>query len=85
MNEMERLHRQAERSKAMYPPETRLVLNHMNDPQAVPDGMRGTVLYVDDIGQLSMKWDNCRPVRRPRRGLLPEAHGGGIRRGTGSN
>ena len=62
MSEMERLRRQAERNKAMYPPGTRLVLNHMDDPQAVPDGTRGTVEYVDDAGQLGMKWDNDRSL-----------------------
>ena len=60
MNEMERLRRQAERSKAMYPPGTRILLNHMDDPQAIPAGTRGTVAYVDDIGSIGMKWDNGR-------------------------
>lgn len=50
----------AERMQRNYPPGTRVVLNHMNDPQAVPDGTRGTVTYVDDAGQLGMKWDNGR-------------------------
>lgn len=29
----------------------------MNDPQAPPPGTKGTVVYVDDIGQIGMKWD----------------------------
>lgn len=38
--------------KENYPPGTRLGLLHMDDPYApVPDGTRGTVKLVDDIGQ----------------------------------
>ena len=59
MNEWERLHRQAERYKELYPPGTRLMLLSMEDPYApVPSGTRGTVDVVDDIGQIHMKWDN---------------------------
>ena len=44
MNEWERLNRQAERYKEMYPPGTRLELISMDDPYApVPPGTRGTV------------------------------------------
>ncbi len=61
MNKWERLHRQAQRYKEMYPPGTRILLIQMgNDPQPVEAGMRGTVQAVDDIGQLMMKWDNGR-------------------------
>lgn len=62
MNSFEAERRFAERMKRNYPPGTRLVLNHMNDPQAVPPGTRGTVLYVDDAGQLGMNWDNGRSL-----------------------
>lgn len=63
MNEWERLHRQAKRYKEMYPPGTRLELISMDDPYApVPPGTRGTVKYVDDIGQIGMKWDNGRTL-----------------------
>lgn len=59
MNEYERLRRAAERIKETYPPGTRLMLLSMEDPWApVPPGTRGTVAYVDDIGQIGMKWDN---------------------------
>lgn len=34
----------------------------MEDKQAVPDGTEGTVLAVDDQGQLMMKWDNGRTL-----------------------
>lgn len=29
-----------------------------NDPFPIPSGSRGTVQFVDDAGQLIMKWDN---------------------------
>ena len=63
MNEFERLRRTAERMKQEYPPGTRIQLDHMEDPWApVPPGTRGTVAYVDDIGQIGMKWDNGRSL-----------------------
>ena len=35
----------------------------MNDPYApVEPGMRGTVRYVDDAGQLGVAWDNGRSL-----------------------
>lgn len=59
MNEWDRLHRQAERNKKLYPPGTRIEMDHMNDPFApIPNGTKGTVVAVDDIGQLIMAWDN---------------------------
>ncbi len=63
MNEFEQLHRTAERMKQEYPPGTRIRLDHMEDPWApVPPGTRGTVAYVDDIGQIGMRWDNGRTL-----------------------
>ncbi len=50
-------------TKLDYPPGTRLVLHNMNDPYApVPSGTRGTVDYVDDAGQVHMRWDNGRTL-----------------------
>lgn len=44
-----------------YPPGTRLVLEHMDDPYApVESGTRGSVQTVDDAGQIHMVWDNGR-------------------------
>ena len=51
-----------QRIKAQYPAGTRVRLNHMDDPQAVPAGTEGTVLMVDDAGQLVMQWDNGRSL-----------------------
>ena len=49
--------------KEMYPKGTRIELNVMNDPFApVPSGTRGTVDYVDDMGQIHMRWDNGRTL-----------------------
>lgn len=41
-----------------YPAGTRLCLNRMNDIQAPPPGTEGSVVIVDDAGQIHMKWDN---------------------------
>ena len=51
-----------QRIKERYPAGTRIRLNHMSDPQAVPDGTEGEVRMVDDAGQLLMKWDNGRSL-----------------------
>ena len=48
-----------ERMRTHYPPGTRVQLLRMDDPYApVPSGTRGTVIHVDDMGQLQMHWDN---------------------------
>ena len=50
MNEYDRLHRQAQRYKELFPKGTRILLLHMgNDPRPVEDNMRGTVIAVDDM------------------------------------
>ena len=45
--------------KDLYPAGTRVKLVEMNDIQAPPIGTLGTVMYVDDIGTIHIKWDNC--------------------------
>ena len=63
MSSFENMSRYAERMQKLYPEGTRLVLNSMNDPYApVPPGTRGTVDFVDDAGQIHMKWDNGRTL-----------------------
>ena len=47
-----------ERLRSQYPAGTRIELLSMVDPQAPPEGTRGTVLAVDDIGSLIVAWDN---------------------------
>ena len=54
---------QVEFIRQTYPPNTRILLQHMDDPYApVPAGTRGTVKYVDDIGQIGVAWDNGRSL-----------------------
>lgn len=48
-------------TKQHYPKGTRIELICMNDPYSpVPDGTKGTVECVDDMGQIHMNWDNGR-------------------------
>ena len=44
--------------KDLYPTGTRVKLVEMNDIQSPPIGTLGTVMYVDDIGTIHIKWDN---------------------------
>ena len=48
---------QVERLRQQYPAGTRIILHSMDDPQAPPPGTKGTVSYVDDMGQICVKWD----------------------------
>lgn len=41
-----------------FPRGTRVELVQMDDPQAPPVGTKGTVLGVDDIGSIMVRWDN---------------------------
>ncbi len=47
-----------ERLAEEYPPGTRVELLYMEDQQAPPRGTKGTVLMVDDIGTIHVRWDN---------------------------
>ena len=47
-----------ERLRSRYTPGTCVELLHMDDVQAPPIGTRGTVLGVDDIGSIMVRWDN---------------------------
>lgn len=47
-----------EKIKAEYPSGTRVELVKMDDIQAPPVGMKGTVTGVDDIGSIMVRWDN---------------------------
>ena len=49
--------------KEQYPPGTRIRLNSMDDPYApILPGTEGEVDFVDDKGQIFMKWDNGRTL-----------------------
>ncbi len=63
MNEYDRLYRQAQRYKELYPKGTRILLLHMgNDPRPVEDNMCGTVIAVDDMSTVHCKFDNGRQL-----------------------
>ena len=63
MNPFEAERNFVQRMKKNYPVGTRIELISMDDPYApVEPGTRGTVAYVDDIGQLGMQWDNGRSL-----------------------
>ncbi|MBQ7445885.1 MAG: DUF4314 domain-containing protein [Clostridia bacterium] len=47
-----------ERIQRKYPEGCRVELVCMDDPQAPPVGTKGTVIRVDDIGTIHVKWDN---------------------------
>ena len=47
-----------ERLKKQYPAGCRVELLRMDDIQAPPVGTKGTVISVDDIGSIMVRWDN---------------------------
>ena len=68
MNEFERLQRNAINVKNEYPVGTRIQLEEMIDIYSpVKSGTRGTVRFVDSIGQIHMQWDDGRSLA-----LIPE-------------
>ena len=51
--------KKVEMLRQRYPEGTRICLDRMeNDPFPVPPGTKGTVQFVDDAGNISMKWDS---------------------------
>ena len=46
-----------ERIRKDFPPGTRVELLKMDDPQDPPSGSLGTVIAVDVIGSILVKWD----------------------------
>ena len=51
--------KQVARIRAAYPKGTQIVLISMDDPYSkLKPGDKGTVQFVDDAGQLQMKWDS---------------------------
>ena len=47
-----------EKLRAEYPAGTRVELVKMDDIQTPPVGTKGTVMGVDDIGSIMVRWDN---------------------------
>lgn len=50
-------HLMIEQVRELYPKGTRVELVQMDDPYAPPAGTQGTVIGVDGIGSLMVKWD----------------------------
>lgn len=48
--------KQLEWLKTQYPSGTKLELVAMDDPYGVPEGTVGEVDFIDDAGQIHMKW-----------------------------
>lgn len=46
------------RVKSQYSKGTRVELIQMDDIQAPPVGTQGTVEYIDDLGDIHVRWDN---------------------------
>ena len=44
--------------REQFQPGTRVKLLRMDDVQAPPIGTKGTVIGVDDIGSIMVRWDN---------------------------
>ena len=47
-----------ERIRQMFRPGTQIVLQEMAGEPQMPPGLRGNVRFVDDIGQVHMRWEN---------------------------
>ncbi len=58
MNRQERINRQIKSLRESFPAGCRVELLRMDDDQAPPVGTLGTVVAVDDIGTIHVKWDN---------------------------
>jgi hypothetical protein len=48
--------------RASYTVGSRIELLSMEGESDMPNGLRGTVDFIDDIGQLQMSWDNGRTL-----------------------
>ena len=63
MNEYEQAFEKAKFYRNEYPAGTRIELIQMgSDPRPVPSGTKGTVVAVDDMCQIHMRWDNGRTL-----------------------
>ena len=47
-----------ERIREMYPEGTQIILQEMQGENQMPYGLKGTVKFVDDAGQIHMSWEN---------------------------
>lgn len=49
---------QLELLRKRYPEGTEVCLDHMEEESRMAKGMKGTVFYVDDAGQIHVQWEN---------------------------
>ena len=47
-----------EKIREMYPEGTQIILQEMQGENQMPYGLKGTVKFVDDAGQIHMRWEN---------------------------
>lgn len=45
--------------REMYPEGTQIVLTEMAGERQMPYGLKGTVKFVDDAGQIHMSWETA--------------------------
>lgn len=50
--------KQLELLRKRYPEGTEVCLDHMEGESRMTKGMKGTVFYVDDAGQIHVQWEN---------------------------
>ena len=61
--------------REQYPPGTRIRLNSMEDPyHPILPGTEGEVDFLDDKGQIFMKWDNGRTLPDRKSTRLNSSH-----------
>lgn len=44
--------------RTKYPTGTKIILQNMEGESKMPAGLKGTVNWVDDIGQIHVNWEN---------------------------
>lgn len=54
--------RKVEWLRKQYPQGTVIQLGQMKDEAGMPSGLKGTVEFVDDAGQIHMRWENGRSL-----------------------
>ena len=54
---------QIEEIRRRYPPGSKIILNRMaDDPDPIPPGTEGKLIYIDDAGQIGVHWNNGRSL-----------------------